>query len=34
MKAELLYSGRYSGSRNTALHRHDGAELVLVTGGR
>ena len=34
MKAELLYSGRYLGSRNTNLHRHDGAELVFVTSGR
>ena len=34
MRPEILYSGNYAGSRNTALHRHDGAELVLVTSGR
>ena len=34
MRPEILYSGNYAGSRNTALHRHDGAELVLVTAGR
>ena len=34
MRPEILYSGNYAGSRNTILHRHDGAELVLVTAGR
>lgn len=34
MQPEILYSGNYAGNRNTALHRHDGAELVLVTSGR
>ncbi len=34
MKAELLYSGRYQGSRNTSLHRHDGMEIVFVSAGR
>ncbi|MBS1370309.1 MAG: helix-turn-helix transcriptional regulator [Lentisphaeria bacterium] len=34
MHPEIIYSGNYTGSRNTPLHRHDGAELVLVTAGR